>query len=317
MSKSRRSQLWTSKDLRWLAETGLGYLLAGIWPPRWDPWLVNLQSALFYGPDSWMVKCAAAAMTKLLGPALDSRDKIEIAREHWRMCLEDRWISTRDMHKRPWPIQIEVEGIHLVEEGLRSGRGVIVWGMLFCGGTLAKAGLWQAGIRLTQLLGADHGAPSKSRLARRWLSPIVRRTEARYVDRTIVIPNDRSVGYLRELTDCLSANACLWIVGEMYGGQNVEVEFFGEREAYAAGAPWLAHRMGSALMTCYVVREASFRYRLVIEPVEVDRRLDRPEFVRAAVGVFADRVKRQILRHPADWHRWCEGWWRRRLQVWG
>src|SRR3989442_10766865 len=121
---------------------------------------------------------------------------------------------------------------------------------------------------------------------------------------------------MRELIDVLAANGCLLIVGELQGGQNVEVEFFGGREKFAVGAPWLAYRMGSVLVTCYVVREGSFRYRLVIEPVEVDRSLSRQEFIGAAVQQFADRLRHQIVRSPDDWCRWYEGWWRRHHR-WG
>lgn len=301
----------TRKDLRFLAEVGLGYWIAALCPRRWDPWIVDRWVNWYAPADGGAVRDLAGLMRALLGPAAGQRDLLELAARHYRTVVEDRWGHIRDLHKQGWTPEIAVEGIRHIQEGLKASRGVILWGMHFCGGAVAKAGLAAAGIRLAHLSREHHGRPSRSWLGER-LAYFGYKPELRYLDRRIVIPGDESLGYMRELIGLLASNACLSITGELPGRQSVEAEFFGGREKFATGAPGLAYKMGSPLLTYYAVREGTFRYRVVIEgPIEADRGVARQQFVRAAVEQFAERLQRTIVAHPSDWYRWYYDWWRR------
>ncbi|MBI3666262.1 MAG: hypothetical protein HY236_08575 [Acidobacteria bacterium] len=297
--------LATWRDWKRLAAISLGYLSAAIWPRRWDGWLIDRMASLFLLFAVEKVKQLANLMGQVLGPAATGCDLLQAARHHYYMRLEDAWGRIRDLHPQGWEPQVEAEGLEHVRQGLAAGRGVILWGMFFCGSTVTKAALWRAGIRLVHLSRADHGAPSLTRLGLGVAAALYCRAETRYLDRRIVIPLEGSPAYLRELMNLLDSNVCLSIAGEIAGKPSVCARLFGGAARFATGAPVLAWKKQSALLTCYVVREGRRRYRVVIEaPIATDRTLPRDEFVEAAVEQFARRLEDHIARHPADWQGW-------------
>ena len=282
-----------------------GYCLTGLWPRRWDRWLMERRAAWSLRPGNAKIRDLAALMRRVMGTSTGDRDLIPAARDHYRMCQETGWTRMRSIHQKGTEAEIEIDGLEHLQRGLASGRGVILWGMLFCGYTLAKEALWRAGIRVSHLSREDHSAPSRSWLGLNVAGRLFRSAETPYLEQRVIIPLDGSLSYLRGLMDLLKSNACVSITGELKGRQNVSANVFGWPEAFATGAPGLAWKMESSLLTCYVVREGTLRYRLVIEPpVEPDRSLGRDEFIRAAVEEFASRLQRHIGDHPGDWDRW-------------
>ena len=207
--------------------------------------------------------------------------------------------------KGGWNLQVEVEGLEHISRGLEAGRGVILWGMFFCGTSVVKAALWRAGVRLTHLSRVYHGAPSLSRLALTVLAPMYCRAENRYLAKRVVLPLGTSVHQLYEAMDVLKANGCLSVNGENTAQRrNVTANFLGGRVEFGVGAPWLARRSGAALLTVYARRRGRFHYQVVIAPMDVDRSLEMSEVVRAAVEQYARRLENLVLQQPADWQCW-------------
>jgi lauroyl/myristoyl acyltransferase len=303
------------KDLQELTRTTLGYLVTTLCPRRWDPWLVAWHSRVFLRFRRKKVQRLAEVMEEALGPAASGRDLFQAARDHYRMRVETGWGRIRELHRCGWEPRIEVDGLEHLRQGLAAGRGVVLWGMLFCGFTLPKAALWRAGFRVSHLSREDHPGISHTQLGLKVIAPLLCRAEARYLERRVIVPLDGSLSYMRGLMDVLGANGCVSIVGEHTARQNVETEFFLGGGSFATGAPALAWKMGSALLTFGVFREGSFRYRMVIRPIEVDRGSTRQEFVEAAVHQFSRRVRDCVERHPADWLRWDEMEYRRQLKL--
>jgi lauroyl/myristoyl acyltransferase len=303
------------KDLRELTRTTLGYLVTALSPRRWDPWLVAWHSWLFVRFRRKKLQRLAAVMEEALGPAASGRDLFQAARDHYRMRAETGWGRIRELHRRGWEPRIEVDGLEHVRHGLAAGRGVVLWGMLFCGFTLPKAALWRAGFRVSHLSKENHPGISLTQLGLKVVAPLLCRAENRYLERRVIVPLDGSLSYMRDLMDLLGANGCVSIVGEHPARQNVDTEFFLGGGSFATGAPALAWKMGSALLTYGVFREGSFRYRMVIRPIEVDRGSKRQEFVEAAVQQFSGRLRDGVERHPADWLRWDDMEYRYHLKL--
>jgi lauroyl/myristoyl acyltransferase len=307
MSKSANRPWVTRKDLRRLLAIALVYLGTSLWPRRGDGWLMRWRLGVFFRLRRNKVRRLAAGMRQVIGSGPSDQDLLRAAGDHFRMSKEIGWIRIRNLHASGDQTQIEIRGLDHLERGLAAGHGLILWGMLFCGYTVAKAALSRAGIRVAHLSREDHAAPSQSWVGLRVVAPILWRAETRYLDRRVVIPMDGTRGHMQELLDLLGSNACVSITGELKGKRNQEARLFSWTEEFATGAPWLAWKMHSTLLTYYVIRTGSFQYRLVIEPpIEPDRAMDGPEFIKSAVEEFASRLQRNILDHPGDWDRWMD-----------
>jgi len=309
----------TWRDLRRLLAISGAYLATGVWPAGWDGWLADRLTDIFYACNrlanalskyvrssrgGW-VERRATQMEEILGPGAAGHDFLEAARSNYRLFIEDGLGRARDFHKKGCKAEVSVEGLDYLHQGMAAGRGVILWGMLFCGSRAPKAALWHAGIPLTHLSNESHGAPSSSWADSGAAPPLYCRAANRYLHRRIVLPLDGLPGPLREAIRSLQSNSCLSVTGETTGRENLTREMLGRRIKFSTTAPVLAWKLGSELVTFYAVREARLQYRIVIEPpIEADRSLDRPRFVRAALDRYAARLSRHIVRHPADWQGW-------------
>lgn len=153
------------------------YVATGIWPRRWDRWLLRLRAALFFRFQRKQVERMAGWMKQVLGPSGSTPDYTFAAREHFRMCQETAWLRVRNIHGGASAEQaerIEIDGLTHLQQALAQGRGVILWGMLFGGYTIQKAALHRAGIRVSHLSRADHAAPSQSWLGLNVVAPLLR-----------------------------------------------------------------------------------------------------------------------------------------------
>ncbi len=296
--------LATWKDLVFLS----GYLVTAVVPRRLDRWIAEKLASLYVKMNPGQVRRLTEEIRGRMGPLINGSEAGRLAGQRFQVLLEDRWGQVRAMHPRAWEPEIALDGLEHIQEGLAHGRGVILWGMSLGGALVAKQGLWRAGVRFVHLLSERHALPSGSVLAWKLVRPLRWRSEAPYMAGRVVIPADGSLGYLRTLGERLAGNACVSIRGEHRGRQNVEAPLLGLPVSFATGAPSLAWRHDSVLLTVYAVRVGPSRHRVVIEnPIEADRSLDRKKFAAAAVREFAARLERHIVEHPAAWDGWRHG----------
>jgi hypothetical protein len=176
--------------------------------------------------------------------------------------------------------------------------------MSFCGYLVPKIALDRAGARLVMLSAADHGAHyPPTRLGLAVVGPLFCAAENRYLAERVVIPPDRTLGYLRTLRARLEANRVVWIAGERTAPRgNVDQTVCGRAARFATGSASLAFSVGSRLLPVDVVREGPFRYRLRIDRPIVPASADKDGYVTSAVAEFAARLEQRILEHPADWN---------------
>ena len=215
------------------------------------------------------------------------------------------WARVRGMRREGYAPAIEVEGLEHVQGVLARGRGCVVWCMRLGSATVIKRGFRERGLPLVHLSRAQHGATTTTRLGIGVVAPLFRRVEDAELEERVQIPLGESLAYLRTLEDRLAANRCISIFGEHPGRQSVETEVLGIPRRMALGAPSLAWRGGSGLVTAYALRESAFHHRVVIEEeIPIDRAVPRRELAASAVLEFAKRLEAAVLRHPADWHGW-------------
>jgi lauroyl/myristoyl acyltransferase len=258
---------------------------------------------------------AAKRMRILLtGSNTDQDIQAHVARYHeWR--TEDAWGRWQASHKSDWPVRTEVQGLQHVDTALNAGRGVVFWGMSFCGTLFSKIALSNAGVALTQLSTADHGAwYPLTMLGKRVAGPLHCLPEDRYLVDRVFIPVDGNNRYLFRLGDALKNKGCVWIAGERSRvKKSVAGKFLGRFGRFPAGAPTLALRHNAALLPVYTERLDRLHYRVVIEPpVPLRREAKRSTVIDQAVQDYAQRLNRRVLGNPGDWE-WDHLWVRELL----
>ena len=301
-------------DLRSLMLLSSGYVATALVPPRFDAALVTqVMSGPLLVRERW-VRLIAERMRVILQPLLPDADYHALATAYCRMFRENEWMRWRAMHGGVVPVSTTVVGSPHLEAARARGRGVILWGMSFCETLVVKIGLQRSGVAVVHLSTANHGAAwPPTRLGLRLVAPLYTAAETPYLAERVVIPPNRSLGYMHALMDRLAANCCVSIAGDgVAQRQNVAARVLGRDAHFAPGAPGLAWKMGSALLPLHVVREAPLRYRVVIDgEIAVDRNLGKSAFIDRAVGEFARRLERRVLEHPADW-----AWYSHMVLAW-
>jgi lauroyl/myristoyl acyltransferase len=294
-------------DYRRLASLSAGYLLTLAIPSRFDQRVVGrlVQSPLVV-KDAW-VRRIEELMRSMLGADLPDADFRLLAREYCEITREIQWIRFRAIHTFDVPIETTVEGLERVHAALEAGKGAILWGMSFCDLVPKGIALYRAGVPLVALATAFHGVPTNSRLGLEVVGPFYSAQENRFLSERVMIPADRSRGFMPVLKQRLSENSVLYIRGDLESVRtNYPARVFGRETNFAPGAPGLSWKMGSALLPLHVVRDGPFRYRVVIHPpVEVDRDLDGDSYIRQAVDGFAALLERCALESPTNWDIWA------------
>ncbi len=149
----------------------------------------------------------------------------------------------------------------------------------------------------------DHGAPYPlSRLGERFVGPLARVAEDRFLVSRVLIPRDESLSYMRRLKEVLLSGGRVCVAGERDSGrQKLGARVLGRKMTFPTGAPALAHSHGVPLIPLFVERLGKFHYRGIIgEPVRADR-TKKQVFLKQAVADFASRIEGHLLRCPADW----------------
>jgi lauroyl/myristoyl acyltransferase len=275
-------------------------------PRRLDPWVTGRLTSLYLRLN----RRKAMELAEEMHQALVSCNGIQprrLVEEHFRALIESRWGQMKSVFGS-WEPATTVAGLENLAQALTQGRGAILWGMNVGDALAVKIGMRRAGFPIVHLSNEIHGLTSRSNLAVKVVGPLRRGVEDRYHRERVVIPSDGSLGYLRTLGERLEANAVVSISGEYPSRQSIEAPVFQCPTRFGLGAPSLAYKHRSALLTVYAVREAPGRYRVVIEePISVDRGGTRKQFAEAAIREFAARLERVVARHPSDWENWPGG----------
>lgn len=228
----------------------------------------------------------------------------------WRM--EDLWGRWQASHNSNWQIRTEVVGLKNVTDAVDKGKGVVFWGMNFCGTLFPKIALFDAGVSLTQLSTMDHGVWFPLTLLGKWVAgPLHCRPEDRYISERIRIPLDGNSSYLHRIGEVLKKKGCVWIAGERSRAKKlVPSELLGHEGLFPVGAPILALRNHATLLPVHTERLGRFHYRVTIEaPIPLDRNMRRRQMINQAVQGFAQLLARRILAGPGDWdwnHLWVK-----------
>src|SRR5262245_13333531 len=95
---------------------------AAIWPRWWDRRLMRWRTAISLQLMPGKLARLVNLMRHVLGASAAGRDLLTDARDHYRMCQETAWIRIRNMSAASSTEEVEVEGLHHVQDALAKGH---------------------------------------------------------------------------------------------------------------------------------------------------------------------------------------------------
>lgn len=185
------------------------------------------------------------------------------------------------------------EGLHLLEESLASGRGVIV--ALPHMGNYDLAGAW-----VTTRLGVPFTTVAERLKPETLYDRFVAYREGLGME---VLPHAGGSAF-GTLARRLRAGGLVCLVADRdLSSSGIEVKFFGEAAKMPAGPAMLAVQTGAALLPVTLWYDSSPVMRGRIHPpVEVPEAGTRQEKAAAMTQQLADAFAGGIAEHPQDWH---------------
>ena len=185
------------------------------------------------------------------------------------------------------------EDIHLLEDGLASGRGVIL--------ALPHLGNWDlAGAWVTTQLGVPFATVAERLRPETLYDRFVAYRESLGME---VLPHSGGSAF-GTLARRLRAGGLVCLVADRdLSASGVEVDFFGDRTRMPAGPAMLAQQTGAQLLPVTLwYDEPPVMGGRVHPPVAVPEEGTRAEKTAAMTQALADVFAAGIREHPQDWH---------------
>ncbi|GAA0425500.1 phosphatidylinositol mannoside acyltransferase [Streptomyces luteireticuli] len=187
----------------------------------------------------------------------------------------------------------EPEGLHHLEEGLASGRGVVL--ALPHMGNYDMAGAW-----VTSRLGVPFTTVAERLKPESLYDRFVAYREGLGME---VLPHAGGSAF-GTLSRRLRAGGLVCLVADRdLSAHGIEVEFFGEAAKMPGGPARLAVQTGALLLPVTLwYDDSSVMQGRVHPPVEVPDTGTRPEKAAVMTQALADAFASGIAEHPQDWH---------------
>ena len=210
-----------------------------------------------------------------------------------------------------WRPVIRLTGREHIEAALARGHGAVLWisEFVFCS-LVAKIALHQAGFSVSHLSRPDHG-PSPTRFGMRFLNPIVRHIENRYLGGRVMIGPEGARRAMKELGQRLRFNGIVSISAMVdaqartQARKSIQVPFLHGSISLSTGPANFALKAGAPLLPVFVIRTAAGEFEVDIgRPFDVERQPDGKSPHVAALQRYAETLEAYVLRFPHLWPNW-------------
>ncbi|WP_069814115.1 phosphatidylinositol mannoside acyltransferase [Streptomyces sp. TP-A0874] len=188
---------------------------------------------------------------------------------------------------------VEVEGVHYVEDGMASGRGVVI--------ALPHLGNWDlAGAWITTRLGISFTTVAERLKPETLYDRFVAYREGLGME---VLPHTGGSAF-GTLARRLRKGGMVCLVADRdLSASGIEVEFFGETARMPAGPALLAQQTGALLLPVTLWYDDSPVMKARVHPpLEVPESGDRHSRTARMTQELADVYAAGIADHPQDWH---------------
>jgi len=204
------------------------------------------------------------------------------------------------------PSGLRLEGASRLQEALKEGRGAVLWcDHSFSASLLLKAALASNGFQVHHLSRPSHNL-SSTRFGLRFLNPIVRKAEDRYLAERILLEEGDELAVSRRILQLLRHNEIVSVTVFQAGSQVVEAPVLNGVVRVATGAPHFALRSGAPLLPVFSFRDADEFVVEIGEAIELTG-ASRDAAYQCAVSELARRLGDYVQKHPLDWCDWFGG----------
>lgn len=221
-----------------------------------------------------------------------------------RLNLAYHEIATLLRQLRPGRARLPLElvGREHIDEGLASGRGVILLIAPFTySNFVAKAAMKAAGISIVHLSIPGH-ASSGTRFGTTVITRIHTAVENRFIRERIVSSPDNFVGALKALKRRLLANEVVSITA-ISGSSSIQVPMLGASYDIGRAAFALCRTTGATLLPVFTVSSDSQRFEVRIgEPLKGEGHATN--FEHALARAYGARLESLVRAHPTCWRGW-------------
>ena len=239
-------------------------------------------------------------------PELRGRDSRELGIELFGAYLLEKMEVLACAMGRYDPVNLRVEGESHLREALDKGNGAVLWcENSFSSSLLQKAAIAAAGYRVHHLSRHGHNL-SSTRLGMRFLNPIVRKAENRYLAEVFLVDGHNQMAVSRHILELLRANQVVSVTVINAGSQTVEAPLLDGVLSVATGAPHFAARGRAPLLPVLSYRDGNDFVAEIGAPIELQA-MNREAAYEFAVQELARRIDAFVRLHPIDWCGWLRG----------
>lgn len=256
-----------------------------------------------FGTLEWCInykrrRAFAGRLEPVFGAELTSGLRRRATLRHFQLSRCDKiFYLILDMLPREKVLKrFHIEGVELLDAGLRHGNGVYV--------TLSHHGAHH----IAGLCGALRGYRVAGVRDRRE-GPIRRFIQRKYDQKYAELRSVRiffADAYPRELYRCLKDNFVLASALDVHRSREahqktIPVTVFGGQRDFLTGTLQIALRCGSTVLQCFVLSEPGFHYRVkLIGPlVPPERNGETPEVIAEAMRTYAANIEAYSRQYPA------------------
>ena len=296
-------------DLKDLEKVPLFLLLGGaawVLPARAWPavasWLARMSSRAFASRR----RAEVARLPRILSE-LTGRSPEELLAEYTAGFYEEYMQVLRTYGPGGWKPRLRVEGVEHLAAAQAAGKGAILWVTDSAFSPLViKMALSGSGFRAINLSRPQHGF-SRTRLGVRFLNPIQRRAEDRFLGGRVVIENDRTDLAMHSMLDCLRRNEIVTITVGNQARRVEQVPMFGGLVEVATGPVNLSQRTGAPLLPGFLMALGPDSFELRIgAPLAAAETLNRPDGYTSIATEYTSLLEDYIRAQPILWRGWVE-----------
>jgi hypothetical protein len=252
-------------------------------------------------PGGW----AARSRSRRFPPALAARtgiDKQTLITRNDTNAAYEQVLLLRGIVFPWWKRRLRVTGLGHLRHSLGAGNGVILWVHPCAASNVAvKQALFMAGHPLVHLSRPSHPFSARP-FGRRFVNPILRMPEVRFLAERVVIENDQTIAPLRRLRKVLKEHRVISITVTAGASRLNEFELLGGTLRLPAGPVELAAATGARLLPVFTWSSDSRTHVRIGAPLPVSG--GDATSVREAQRAAVQWLEARILEHPDSWAGW-------------
>ena len=252
-------------------------------------------------PGGW----TARSLSRRFPPELAARTgiaKATLIKRNESAVMYEHILLLRGIVFPWWKRRLRVTGLAHLRAALENSEGVILWVHPCVASNVAvKQAMFLAGHPLAHLSRPSHPFSARP-FGRRFVNPILRRPEVRFLAERIVIENEHTIGPLRRLRALLKDNRVVSITVVPVAARVNEFELLGGTLRLPAGPVELAAATGARLLPVFTFVSGSGTHVRVGAPLPVTG--TDAESIRQAQLAAVEWLEARIIEHPEAWTGW-------------